>query len=77
LATARLGVEIDAQIYVTETNQVVKVDVFHQVEASLREERRRIASEEELARAVHRRFLQETKSEIEEGDGYKKYVEPS
>ncbi len=77
LATAKLGVEVEAQIYVTETNQVVKVDVYHQVEASLREERRRLASEEELSRAVHHRFLQEKKKDIEEGDGYEKYVEPA
>jgi hypothetical protein len=70
-------VEVEAQIYVTETNQVVKVDVYHQVEASLREERRRLASEEELSRTVHHRFLQEKKKDIEEGDGYKKYVEPA
>jgi hypothetical protein len=77
LATAKLGVEVDAQTFVTETNQVVKVDVFHQVEASMREERRRLASEEELATNVHRRFLEETKKQINEGDGYKKYVDPA
>lgn len=77
LSTSRLGVEVDAQIYVTESNQVVKVDVFHQVEASLREERRRLASEEALAEAVHRRFLDEKRTEIATGDGYKKYITPS
>lgn len=77
LATANLGVEVDAQVYVTETQQVVRVDVFHHVEAAMREERRRLASEEELAAAVHRRFLEATKKDIETGDGYKKYVDPS
>jgi hypothetical protein len=77
LATANLGVEVDAQVYVTETQQVVRVDVFHHVEAAMREERRRLASEEELATAVHRRFLDETKKDIDTGDGYKKYVDPS
>ncbi len=77
LATAKLGVEVEAQIYVTETNQVVKVDVYHQVEASLREERRRLSSEEELAKSVHKRFLEEKKKDIEQGDGYEKYVDPA
>jgi hypothetical protein len=77
LATAKLGVEVDAQIYVTESNQVVKVDIFHHVEASLREEQRRLASEETLAQSVHRRFLEETQRDIAEGDGYKKYVDPA
>jgi hypothetical protein len=77
LATAKLGVEMDAQLYVTETQQVVRVDIFHYVEAALREERRRLASEEALAEAVHRRFLEETQKDINSADGYKKYVEPS
>jgi hypothetical protein len=77
LATANLGVEVDAQVYVTETQQVVRVDVYHHVEAALREERRRLASEEALAEAVHRRFLEETTKDINTGEGYKKYVRPS
>jgi hypothetical protein len=75
LATARLGVEVDAQTYVTESNQVVRVDLYHRVDANLREERRRLRSEEELAKAVHDRFLAVTKQDIESEDGYKKYVE--
>lgn len=77
LATARLGVEVDAQIYVTETQQVVHVDVYHHVEAAMREERRRLASEESLREAVHKRFLEETQKDINSGDGYKKYVDPA
>ncbi len=75
LATARLGVEVDAQTYVTEANQVVRVDLYHRVDSSLREELRRLQSEEQLAKAVHERFLAATKKDIESEDGYKKYVE--
>lgn len=77
LATAKLGVELDAQLYVTERKQVIKMDIFHQVGASLNEERRRLASEEVLAETVHRRFLEEKQRELATGDGYKKYVEPA
>jgi hypothetical protein len=75
LATARAGVEVDAQVLITETNEEVHVDRFHQVEARVAEERRRVASETEVAEAVHRRFRAATSREIEEGDGYKKYVD--
>jgi hypothetical protein len=75
LATARAGIEVDAQVLITETNEEVHVDRFHQVEARVAEERRRVASETEVAEAVHRRFRAATSREIEEGDGYKKYVD--
>lgn len=74
LATARLGVEVDAHVFLTERNEEVRVDTFHQVGASLAEERRRLASEAKLAEAVHERFQQELNREVREGDGYKKYL---
>jgi hypothetical protein len=37
VATARLGVEIDSQVYLTETNEEVRVDTYHQVYQALAE----------------------------------------
>ncbi len=45
LATARLGIELDAQIYLTDTNEEVRVDTYHQVIASLN------AAKEEIRKA--------------------------
>lgn len=42
IATARLGVELDSQVYLPDTNEEVRVDTYHQVEASLQEARKRI-----------------------------------
>jgi hypothetical protein len=75
LATAQAGVEVDAQVLITETNEEVHVDRYHQVEARVAEERRRVESETQLSEAVHKRFREDTSREIEEGDGYKKYVD--
>jgi hypothetical protein len=73
LATAQQGIEIDAQVFLSETQEEIRVDNFHQVDASLDEERRRLASEAKLAQAVHERFRSDMKEELA-GDGYKKYV---
>ena len=35
VATARLGIELDAQVYVTETNEEVRVDTYHQEHQAL------------------------------------------
>ncbi len=75
LATAHSGVEPDAQLYIPETNQEIRIDVYHRAEARIAEERRRLESEAALAAVVHRRFREETEREIVEGDGYEKYVE--
>jgi hypothetical protein len=42
LATAQLGVELDSQVYLAETNEEVRVDTYHQVEAELAAARSRI-----------------------------------
>lgn len=42
LATARLGVELDSQIYLAATNEEVRVDTYHQVEAEVAAARQRI-----------------------------------
>ncbi|HEY3495091.1 MAG TPA: DUF4407 domain-containing protein [Polyangiaceae bacterium] len=75
LATAQAGVEVDSQVLLTETNEEVHVDRFHQVEARVLEEKRRAVSEAEVSEAVHKRFREVKSREIGEGDGYKKYVD--
>jgi hypothetical protein len=43
ITAARAGIEIDAQIYVTDTREEIRVDVFHQAETAFDEARRHIA----------------------------------
>lgn len=43
LATARAGIEIDAQIYAEGTREEVRVDVFHHADAAMAQVRRRLA----------------------------------
>jgi hypothetical protein len=74
VATAAAGVELDAQIFVTEANEELRVDTFHHVQAKLAEERRRLETEAKLSTAVHERFRSQTVDEVKQGDGYKKYV---
>jgi hypothetical protein len=76
IAVAHAGVEADAQLYLPESQEEIRYDVFHQAEAAMAEERRRLQSEAELAERVHQRFRQETAKDVAEGEGYKKYVEP-
>jgi hypothetical protein len=45
LRTARLGVELDSQIYLSETNEEVRVDTYHQVEEALSLAKRRLREE--------------------------------
>ncbi|MET0387298.1 MAG: DUF4407 domain-containing protein [Polyangiales bacterium] len=42
LAAAKLGIELDSHVFLSETQEELRVDTFHQVEASLAEERRRL-----------------------------------
>lgn len=74
VAAARLGIELDAHVFLTETQEEVRVDTFHQVAASLAEEQRRIASESVVAEAVHERFREVAKTDVREGDGFKQYL---
>ena len=71
--TAQQGIEIDAQVFLSETQEEIRIDNFHHVDASLEEERRRLISEAKLAEAVHERFRADLKDDLA-GDGYKKYV---
>ncbi len=43
VATARAGVEIDAQVYLPGTREEIRLDVFHQAEAAFERARHRIA----------------------------------
>ncbi|HKU41224.1 MAG TPA: DUF4407 domain-containing protein, partial [Polyangiales bacterium] len=74
LAAARLGIEIDAHVFLSETQEELRVDTYHQVSASLAEEQRRLRSEAAVSEAVHERFREVAGQEIREGDGYKNYV---
>ncbi len=42
LATARAGIEIDAQIYLPNTREEIRIDVFHQAESAFANARRRM-----------------------------------
>ncbi len=44
VAMARAGIEVDAQIYLPDTREEIRVDVYHQAEAAFEDARRRIAS---------------------------------
>ncbi len=43
LATARAGIEIDAQIYLPNTREEIRIDVFHQAESAFAKARRRMS----------------------------------
>jgi hypothetical protein len=55
LATARAGVEIDAQIYMPDTKEELRLDVYHEAEAVFAEAQRRIAAQAESARRMDAR----------------------
>jgi hypothetical protein len=42
LATARAGIEADAQIYLADTDEEIRVDVYHEAQAAFDEARRRL-----------------------------------
>lgn len=75
MAVARAGIEMDAQVLYSEKNEAIRVDLFHQVESRMTEEKRRIESENQVASAIHERFREVTGAEVRTGDGYKKYVD--
>ncbi len=70
VATARLGIEVDAHVFLSESQEEIRVDTFHQVEAGLSEERRRLASKAVLAEAIHRRFRVEAEKNAQEGEDH-------
>ncbi len=77
VSTARMGIELESQVFLSETGEEIRINTFHEVEAVLAEERRRRATEAKLSEAVHKRFQRDVESEIAEGDEYKKYIKPS
>jgi hypothetical protein len=77
VSTARMGIELDAQVFMSETGEEIRINTFHEVDAVLQEERRRLASEAVLSASVHKRFRDEIGDEIAEGEDYKKYIKPS
>ena len=77
ISTARLGIEVDAQVFLSETGEEIRINTYHEVDAVLGEERRRLASEAKLSESVHKRFRDDIEGEIAEGDEYKKYIRPS
>jgi hypothetical protein len=77
VSTARMGIELDAQVFMSETGEEIRINTFHEVDAVLQEERRRMESEAKLSASVHKRFREEIEGEIAEGDEYKKYIKPS
>jgi hypothetical protein len=76
VSTARLGIELDSQVFMSETGEEIRINTFHEVDAVLDEERRRLLSEAKLSAAVHKRFREEIADEVEKGEGYKKYIKP-
>ncbi len=77
VSTARMGIELESQVFLSETGEEIRINTFHEVDAVLQEERRRLASEAKLAEAVHKRFQKDIEAEVAEGDDYKKYIKPS
>lgn len=61
VAAARLGIELDAHVFLTETQEELRVDTFHQVAAALAEEQRRLRSQAVLADAAHERLREEAR----------------
>jgi hypothetical protein len=76
VATAKAGIEVDAQLYIPETNEEIRYTAYHQPHAVFSEEQRRLASEHVLAKLVHERFREEMEKDIATGDNYRKYIEP-
>jgi hypothetical protein len=75
VAAARLGIEIDAHVFLSDTQEELRVDTFHHAHATLAEEQRRLRSEALVAEAAHERFREVAKQEAREGEGYKPCVE--
>ncbi|MDJ0866096.1 MAG: DUF4407 domain-containing protein [Myxococcota bacterium] len=49
IATARAGIEADAQIYLADTDEEIRVDVYHEAEVAFAEARRRLLAGAETA----------------------------
>jgi hypothetical protein len=74
VSAARLGIELDSQVFLTETQEEVRVDTYHEVAARLAEAQRRLQSEAVVAEAVYERLREIAEKDVREGDGYKRYL---
>ena len=64
VATARAGVEIDAQIYRVNLGKEIRVNRYHEAERVMEEYKQRLEAETALARAVHERLRKASENEI-------------
>lgn len=65
LAVARAGIELDAQLWLPETQEALRYDAYHQAEAATLEERRRLQAEVALAEQVYERFREQAAGQME------------
>jgi len=63
VAAAGAGIELDAHVFLSETQEEIRVDAFHGAEASLAEHRRRLYTEGKIAEVVHARLRNELDAE--------------
>jgi len=66
VATARAGVEIDAQIYRVNLGKEIRVNRYHEAEMVMEEHKRRLEAETALAKAVHERLRKASEQAIRE-----------
>jgi hypothetical protein len=85
LAVARAGIELDAQLWLPETQEALRYDAYHQAEAVGLEERRRLQAEVALAEQVYERFREQAARQMEnaqaaakdkDSDGAARQAEP-
>jgi len=69
LATARLGIDLDSQIFLSETGEEVRVDTYHQVGAALAEEKRKLLAEQVRAQAAYEKFCRNLEKHEDEDLG--------
>ena len=74
VAAARVGIEIDAHVFLSETQQELRVDAFHQVAASLAETQRALRSEAVVAEAVHERYREVAAEQARDDEAYQRYI---
>lgn len=67
IATARLGIDLDAQVFLTEAGEEVRVDTYHQVGAALAEEKRRLLADQARAQAAYEEFCENLKNHQDNG----------
>lgn len=66
IALARFGIELSSVGFLDGGKKEVRMDTFHQAEAILGEEQRRLDTEESLSKKAHKKFQAETSAKIED-----------